>query len=44
MAKSIYPHLAEFQRVSAQFDPDARFRNNWVSRLLFADQPQEDEK
>ncbi|MGE0759372.1 MAG: FAD-binding protein [Pirellulaceae bacterium] len=43
MAKSIYPHLAEFQRVSAQFDPDARFRNNWVSRLLFADQTHEDE-
>ncbi len=35
--RSIYPHLTEFQRVCAQFDPDARFRNNWVSRLLFVE-------
>lgn len=35
--KSIYPRLAEFQQVSSKFDPDARFRNDWVSRLLFAE-------
>jgi L-gulono-1,4-lactone dehydrogenase len=34
---AVYPHLAEFQRVGAEFDPDARFRNDWVSRLLFAE-------
>jgi len=37
--KSVYPHLAEFQRASTEFDPNARFRNNWVSRLLFAESP-----
>lgn len=39
MAKSVYPHLAEFQRISTQFDPAARFRNDWISRLLFSESP-----
>lgn len=26
--RSVYPHLAERRRVSAEFDPAARFRNN----------------
>lgn len=33
--KLIYPRLSEFQRACSEFDPDARFRNDWVSRLLF---------
>ncbi|ODA33835.1 D-arabinono-1,4-lactone oxidase [Planctopirus hydrillae] len=41
MVKSIYPQLAEFQRISAEFDPDARFRNDWASRLLFGEQSNE---
>jgi hypothetical protein len=35
--KSLYPKLTEFQRVCTEFDPEARFRNQWVSRLLFAE-------
>ncbi len=35
--RTLYPRLAEFQRVSSEFDPDARFRNDWCSRLLFAE-------
>lgn len=35
--KSLYPHLAEFRRVCSEFDPESRFRNHWVSRLLFAE-------
>ena len=34
--KSVYSNLAKFQRVSAEFDPDGRFRNEWVTQLLFA--------
>lgn len=36
-ARTLYPRLAEFQQVCSEFDPDARFRNEWVSRLLFAE-------
>jgi hypothetical protein len=41
MVKSVYPQIAEFQRISTEFDPDARFRNDWASRLLFAEQSKE---
>ncbi len=37
LVKSLYLHLGDFQRITAQFDPNANFRNDWVSRLLFAD-------
>ncbi|MBL8820120.1 MAG: FAD-binding protein [Planctomyces sp.] len=39
--KSVYLHLTEFRRVSTEFDPDARFRNDWVSRLLFVEPSKE---
>lgn len=35
--RMLYPCLTEFQRVCLEFDPDARFRNDWVSRLLLAE-------
>ena len=41
MVKSVYPQLAEFQRISGELDPEARFRNDWVSRLLFDEQSKE---
>jgi D-arabinono-1,4-lactone oxidase len=34
--KLVYPRLSEFQRVCLEFDPDARFRNDWISRLLYS--------
>lgn len=41
MVQSLYPQIAEFQRISAEFDREAQFRNDWVSRLLFAEQSKE---
>jgi FAD/FMN-containing dehydrogenase len=41
MVKSVYPQVAEFRRISVEFDPDGRFRNDWASRLLFAEQSTE---
>ena len=35
--RMLYPRLAEFQRICLEFDPDARFRNDWVSQLLLAE-------
>lgn len=35
--KTLYSHLAEFQRVCSDFDPSGQFRNEWVSRLLFSE-------
>ncbi len=32
---TLYPHLAEFRSVCSRLDPTGRFRNEWVSRLLF---------
>lgn len=37
----LYPHLPEFREVCACIDPIGRFRNDWVSRLLFADEESE---
>ncbi|MEK6262776.1 MAG: D-arabinono-1,4-lactone oxidase [Planctomycetota bacterium] len=34
---ALYPHLAEFRNVCSSLDPTGRFRNEWVSRVLFAD-------
>ena len=34
--RALYPRLTEFQQVCSEFDPGARFRNGWVSRILFA--------
>ena len=31
----LYPKLADFQIVCSQIDPSGRFRNEWVSRLVF---------
>ena len=36
--KDIYPRLAAFQQVCREFDPEARFRNSWISHLLFDEQ------
>ena len=33
---ALYPNLAEFQSICSSFDPTGRFRNEWVSRLLFS--------
>lgn len=33
--ETLYPHLTEFRSACSNFDPDGRFRNEWVSRLLF---------
>jgi L-gulono-1,4-lactone dehydrogenase len=32
---ALYPHLAQFRNVCSRLDPTGRFRNEWVSRLLF---------
>ena len=34
---NLYPNLAEFRVLCSRADPSGRFRNQWVSRLLFGE-------
>ena len=40
--EAVYPRLPEFRKAVRDCDPTGRFRNNWVSNLLFADETQTD--
>lgn len=37
LTKTLYPRLPEFNRIASEFDREGRFRNDWISRLLFAE-------
>lgn len=37
VVSNLYPHLAEFRDVCSSMDASGRFRNQWVSHLLFGD-------
>jgi xylitol oxidase len=34
--QSLYPALGEFRRLLAEHDPDAKFRNAFLDRYVFA--------
>jgi alditol oxidase len=33
--KELYPHMGEFQELLRQYDPNGKFRNAWIDRVIF---------
>jgi xylitol oxidase len=34
--QALYPHMREFRELAREFDPQGRFRNDFLDRYIFA--------